>query len=183
MSTKSMLRLMVVMVVVMAVLGMAGCKHKPPMNTNFGAGAGDGGAGMGASGDSSSSGGLPGFDQGNTSFVPGSTYGLNTVYFDYDSSAIRSDAMATLRANAEAAKKVPGKMIQIAGHCDSRGTQEYNLALGERRALAVRSFLMQCGVPGERLTTISYGSELPAVPGDGESAWAKNRRAEFNVAR
>ena len=183
MSTRSMLKIMAIMVVVMAVLGLTGCKHKPPMNTNFGAGAGGTGSGVGASGDSSSSGGLPNFNQAVTDFEPGGKYGMNTVYFDYDSSAIRSDAMATLKANAEAIKKVPGKMIQIAGHCDSRGTQEYNLALGERRALAVRSYLMQVGVPGDRLTTISYGAESPAVPGNSEASWSKNRRAEFNVSK
>ena len=138
MTTKSMLKLTVLMVVVIAALGLAGCKHKQPINTNFGAGAGAG-AGNGLGGDSSSSGGLPGFDQAGTNFEPGSKYGLQTIYFDFDSSAIRSDAMATLKSNAENIKKVPGLLIQIAGHCDSRGTQEYNLALGERRALAVRS--------------------------------------------
>jgi peptidoglycan-associated lipoprotein len=183
MSTKSMLKVMVIMMAAITVLGLAGCKHKPPLNTNFGAGGGGAGSGNGAGGDSSSTGGLPGFNQAGTEFVSGSQYGLQTIYFDYDSSAIRSDAMATLKSNAENIKKVPGKMIQIAGHCDSRGTQEYNLALGERRALAVRTYLMQVGIPGDRLTTISYGAESPAVPGNGESAWAKNRRAEFNVSR
>jgi peptidoglycan-associated lipoprotein len=184
MSTKSMLKLMVLMVVVIAMLGMAGCKHKKPLNTGFDKGAGGAStAGSGLGGDSSSTGGLSNFDQGNTTFEPGSKYGLQTVHFDYDSSAIRSDAMATLQSNAENIKKVPGAMIQIAGHCDSRGTQEYNLALGERRALAVRTYLMQLGLPGERLTTISYGAESPADPGNGESAWAQNRRAEFNVSK
>ncbi len=183
MSTKSMLRLMVLMVVVIAVLGLAGCKHKPPISPNFGAGTGGMGSGSGAGGNSTDSGALPGFNQAGTDFLPGSQYGLQTIYFDFDSSAIRSDAMATLKSNAENIKKVPGKMIQIAGHCDSRGTQEYNLALGERRALAVRAFLMQCGLPGDRLTTISYGAESPAVPGNNEGAWAKNRRAEFNVSK
>ena len=184
MSTKSMLKLMVIMVAVIAALGLVGCKHKPPLNTNFGAGAGAGGTGFGngAAGDASGT-ALPGVNLGDKNFVSGSQYGLQTVYFDYDSSAIRSDAMATLKSNAENIKKVPGLTIQIAGHCDSRGTQEYNLALGERRALAVRSYLMQCGTPGDRLITISYGAEMPAVPGNGESAWAKNRRAEFNVSK
>jgi len=185
MTTKSMLKLMAVMVVLIAVLGLTGCKHKKPMATNFGTGtdtAGSG-SGFGNGGDSSSSGGLSKFDQANTNWESGSTYGLNTIYFDFDSSAIRPDAMATLKSNAENIKKVPGRLIQIAGHCDSRGTQEYNLALGERRALAVRTFLTQCGVPGDRLTTISYGAEMPAVPGNSEASWAKNRRAEFNVSK
>jgi len=91
--------------------------------------------------------------------------------------------MATLRGNADKIKQVPGVIIQLAGHCDERGTQEYNLALGERRALAVREHLIQLGISGNRLITISYGEESPAVMGSGESAWAKNRRCEFNRAR
>jgi peptidoglycan-associated lipoprotein len=185
MSTKSMLKVMGLMVVVIAMLGMAGCKHKKPLNTGFETGAGAGassGSGFGGNSDGSST-GLPGFNQDITNFEPGGKYGLETIHFDYDSSAIRSDAMTTLQSNAQNIKKVPGAMFQIAGHCDSRGTQEYNLALGERRALAVRTYLMQLGIPGERLTTISYGAESPADPGNGESAWAQNRRAEFNVSK
>ena len=73
-------------------------------------------------------------------------------------------------------------MIQIEGHCDERGTQEYNLALGERRALAVRGHLMKLGISGERLLTISYGEESPASAGHSEEAWQQNRRSEFNKA-
>jgi peptidoglycan-associated lipoprotein len=109
--------------------------------------------------------------------------GLQTIYFDYDSSALREDARAALAANAEKINQVPGVLIQCAGHCDERGTQEYNLALGERRALAVRDYLISLGVPAERLVTISYGEEMPAVPGSNESAWAQNRRVEFNRAQ
>lgn len=108
--------------------------------------------------------------------------GLQTVYFAFDSSALSTEAMATLRSNAEKIKQVPGVIIQVAGHCDERGTQEYNLALGERRALAVREHLINLGVPGNRIITISYGKEQPAVPGNNEAAWAMNRRAEFNRA-
>jgi len=108
--------------------------------------------------------------------------GLQTVYFGFDSSSLSSEAMATLRSNAEKIKQVPGVIIQLAGHCDERGTQEYNLALGERRALAVREHLINLGVPGNRLVTISYGKEQPAVQGSNEAAWAMNRRVEFNRA-
>jgi peptidoglycan-associated lipoprotein len=126
--------------------------------------------------------GQPNLDLERLLFEPGSKYGLQTVYFDFDSSALRPDAMETLRQNAEKIKQVPGVVIQLAGHCDERGTQEYNLALGERRALAVRNYLIQLGVSGDRLVTISYGKERPAVEGHNESAWAKNRRVEFNRA-
>lgn len=127
--------------------------------------------------------GLPQLELERLLFEPGSQYGLQTVYFDYDSNALRPDAMATLRENAEKIKQVPGVVIQLAGHCDERGTQEYNLALGERRALAVRQYLIQLGVSGDRLITISYGKEFPAVLGSNEAAWTKNRRVEFNRAR
>ncbi len=108
--------------------------------------------------------------------------GLEPVYFDYDSFTLRPDAIATLNKNAELIKQTSSIAIQVAGHCDERGTQEYNLALGEKRAQAVRSFLVQAGVAGNRLVTISYGEECPAVQGTGEAVWAKNRRAEFNKA-
>lgn len=109
--------------------------------------------------------------------------GLKTVYFDFDSSSLRADARATLKADAALIKKYPNIMIQLAGHCDERGTQQYNLALGERRALSVRSYLIQLGIPGAQLSTISYGKEQPADPGHNEAAWAKNRRVEFNKAQ
>lgn len=105
---------------------------------------------------------------------------LQTVYFDYDRSEIRADQMAKLQANATVIKARPANAyIKVAGHCDERGTQEYNLALGERRALAIRETLIQLGCDANRLVTVSYGEEMPADPGSSEAAWAKNRRAEF----
>jgi peptidoglycan-associated lipoprotein len=170
----------VVILAVTMVMGMmSGCKHKKPievLDTNLDDNGLD--SDINKSGD-----GLPTVDLNNLQFESGSKYGLQTVLFDYNSSTLRSDAMATLRANVENIKKVSGKVIQLAGHCDSRGTQEYNLALGERRALAVREYLIQLGVPGNSLITISYGKEFPAVSGESEEAWSKNRRVEFNVAR
>ncbi len=109
--------------------------------------------------------------------------GLKAVYFDFDSSSLRPDALATLRSNADKIKKTPGVLVQVAGHCDERGTQEYNLALGERRALSVREHLIRLGVSGDRLITISYGEEFPATTGSSESAWSQNRRCEFNRAQ
>jgi len=105
--------------------------------------------------------------------------GLQAVYFDYDSSSLTPSALQILSENAEKIKQVPNVIIQIAGHCDERGTQEYNLALGERRALAVREYLRQLGVSGDRMISISFGEENPAVLGSNEAAWAKNRRCEF----
>ncbi|OQC08857.1 MAG: Outer membrane lipoprotein Omp16 precursor [Candidatus Hydrogenedentes bacterium ADurb.Bin101] len=177
---KQNVRSMVLFLTVTAVLGMfAGCKTAPPIDVLTTDLEGDDSSAAGSgSGD-----GLPPVDLENLLFEPGSKYGLQTVYFDYNSSNLRSDSMATLRENAEKIKQVPGVMIQVAGHCDSRGTQEYNLALGERRALAVRQYLIQLGIPGDRLITISYGKEFPAAMGESEDAWSRNRRAEFNRAR
>ncbi len=109
--------------------------------------------------------------------------GLQTVYFDYNSFDLRPDALSTLRDNADKIKQVPGVIIQVEGHCDERGTQEYNFALAEKRALAVRAHLANLGVSGDRIITISYGEEDPVDMGHNERAWAMNRRSEFNRAQ
>lgn len=124
--------------------------------------------------------GLPNVDQETLLWSPAT--GLQKVYFDYDSFALRPDAISTLNENADKCRQVPSVLIQIEGHCDERGTQEYNLALGERRGLAVRDYLIKLGISGDRLLTISYGEERAAVEGRDESAWKWNRRCEFNKA-
>ncbi|MCH7960090.1 MAG: peptidoglycan-associated lipoprotein Pal [Candidatus Hydrogenedentes bacterium] len=142
-----------------------------------------GGSGSGSSGSESTTHRveLPGdLDVESMLFSPAT--GLQAVYFDYNQYDLRQDALDTLRMNAEKIKAAPGVVIQIEGHCDERGTQEYNLALGEKRALATRSHLINLGVSGDRLITISYGEEDPADSGHTESAWAKNRRCQFNRA-
>jgi peptidoglycan-associated lipoprotein len=106
-------------------------------------------------------------------FVAG---GMNMVYFDYDSAAIRSDAEGTLNKFAEFAKANNVQGVTIEGHADERGTREYNLALGDRRAVAVKRYLVGAGLNASQMTTISYGKERPAVEGHDEAAWAKNRR-------
>jgi peptidoglycan-associated lipoprotein len=103
------------------------------------------------------------------------------IYFGFDDYTLSPEAQSTLTAMAEAMKASKSAAIQIEGHCDERGTVEYNLALGERRAQSVKNFLSQLGVDGARLSTISYGEEKPVVQGHSEDAWAKNRRAEFVV--
>ena len=105
--------------------------------------------------------------------------GLKTVYFDFDSYVLTPDTRSLLTSGAEALKTKTGTKIQIEGHCDERGSNEYNLALGEKRARAVEEFLISQGVSKDQLSTISYGEERPAVPGNDEAAWEKNRRAEF----
>jgi peptidoglycan-associated lipoprotein len=104
---------------------------------------------------------------------------LVTVYFDYDDSALRPDAKDGLRRNAEYLRSVANAKVELQGNCDSRGTEEYNLALGKRRAEAAKQYLVDLGISPQRLTTVSFGEENPAAPGEGEAAWAKNRRADF----
>lgn len=109
----------------------------------------------------------------------GKINGLVTVQFEYDRSTLTSEAKKDLAGNAEWIKSNPSSSIQIEGHCDNRGTIEYNLALGERRAQAVKNYLVGLGVPTARLNVISYGEEKPLVDGESEEAWSKNRRANF----
>jgi peptidoglycan-associated lipoprotein len=101
------------------------------------------------------------------------------VFFAFDSSEIDGPAQQALNANAEIMKKYPTWVVTIEGHTDERGTAEYNLALGERRAMAARTYLVSLGLSGDRLRTVSYGKEFPFDPGHDEAAWAKNRRAQF----
>lgn len=109
---------------------------------------------------------------------------LETVYFDFDKSDLRQDARDALSKNAEALlKKVADAKVKIEGHCDERGSDEYNLALGERRAKSVAKYLTTLGIKADRISTISYGKEKPAVQGSNEAAWSKNRRAEFVIVK
>jgi peptidoglycan-associated lipoprotein len=106
---------------------------------------------------------------------------LKPIFFAYDSSEVTSDAQAILNANASVLKNFPNWTITIEGHTDERGTAEYNLSLGERRAVAARAYLVSLGIPTERLRTVSYGKEFPFDPGKDETAFSKNRRAHFVI--
>lgn len=106
--------------------------------------------------------------------------GLNIVYFDYNSAIVKPEAVAELQKYADRIRQGEQLQIQVEGHCDERGTQEYNLALGEERAIAVKNVLIRLGVEANQLDTISYGEERPAQSGQSEDAFAKNRRVEFN---
>ena len=106
---------------------------------------------------------------------------MRVAYFDYDSAELSAEARAALDANATVLKKYPTWTVTIEGHCDERGTAEYNLALGERRAVAAQSYLVALGLPASRVKTVSYGKEFPFDPGHDEAAWAKNRRAHFVI--
>ncbi|MCL2468613.1 MAG: peptidoglycan-associated lipoprotein Pal [Alphaproteobacteria bacterium] len=99
------------------------------------------------------------------------------VFFGFDRYDLSAEARATLDRQAAWLNKYPSVNVTVEGHTDERGTREYNLALGERRATAARNYLVAAGVDGGRLRTVSYGKEVPAVPGSNEAAWAQNRRA------
>ncbi len=108
--------------------------------------------------------------------------GLKPVYFDYDRSSLRADAGATMKANAEWLKAHPAEKIRIEGNCDDRGTKEYNVALGQRRAAAAKKYLTDLGIAPRRISLLSYGKEKPVCTNDGEACWQKNRRDDFVVA-
>ena len=103
------------------------------------------------------------------------------VYFDFDKSDIKAESRDMLRQKAELMKAYPSIRVRIEGNCDARGTQEYNLALGERRARAAYEYLVMLGVNPDQMEMISFGKERPAVEGTGPAVWAKNRRDDFRV--
>jgi len=119
---------------------------------------------------------------GDGSVVPGTQEDLlvnvgDRVFFDYDSSELDADNQELLQAQAAWLKQHNNVSVTLEGHCDERGTREYNLALGEKRAQAVRSYLVSLGIDSSRLSTISYGKERPAVVGSNDAAWGQNRRS------
>lgn len=112
-----------------------------------------------------------------------SSLGLEDIYFDFDKSALTEEARSALNRYAQVLKANPSILVLIEGHCDERGTEEYNIGLGERRATRVQEYLTSLGVQSSRLRTISYGEMRPKVQGHDESAWSQNRRAHFTLSR
>ena len=108
---------------------------------------------------------------------------LNDILFNFDSAELSESARATLKTNADWLKSNPGARVQIEGHCDERGAADYNMALGAKRAQAAMDYLATLGVAGNRLSTISYGEEIPVCKDKTEECWAKNRRARFVVSQ
>lgn len=106
---------------------------------------------------------------------------LNPVFFQFDKYDLSQESRDTLTRNAQALRDTPGFNVVVEGHCDERGTNEYNLALGDRRARAARDFLVSSGIPASRFTIVSYGEERPFAYGHDESSWSQNRRAHFRV--
>jgi peptidoglycan-associated lipoprotein len=144
------------------LLLLAACSSNPSTNANTGGGA--------SSAPSTSSSVTPGSAQDFIQNVG------DRVFFDYDKSSVKSEGQQTLQRQADWLKKYPNVTVTLEGHADERGTREFNLALGERRANSVRNALVALGIPAARLKTISYGKERPAVLGSNEAAWAQNRR-------
>jgi peptidoglycan-associated lipoprotein len=108
---------------------------------------------------------------------------LQKIYFNFDSAALSDEARSTLSKDADVLAKNGSLKIRIEGNCDERGSDEYNMALGERRAKAARDYLVNLGIQPDRLSIISYGEEKPVDPGHDEAAWAKNRRDEFVIVK
>ncbi len=129
---------------------------------------------MGCSSKSSRYGGEA-FDSHKSAFLG------DHVYFDFDRYNIRPDGAAIIQSKAAFLAEFPGINTEIQGHCDERGTEAYNMALGDRRARAAYNYITSLGVDGSRLTTVSYGKERPLDPGHNEAAWARNRRAQFVI--
>jgi peptidoglycan-associated lipoprotein len=156
-----------------------GCHHgngAGGSNPSAGPGGESAVPGMGAGGSGSDIGTRPAVGPGG---LPGEGQ-FTAVLFDFDSARVRPSEESKLEAVAAYLKANPGKLV-VEGHCDERGTAEYNRALGERRAIAARDELVKLGVDTSRMSTISYGKDRPADPGHDETAWGKNRRCEFVV--
>jgi peptidoglycan-associated lipoprotein len=113
--------------------------------------------------------------------LDGTLYGLEDIHFEFDKSSLTPEAQGILKKDADWLKRNSSVVVEVEGHCDERGTIEYNLALGDRRAKSARDFLVNLGISTSRMRTISYGKEMPLDPGHNEAAWAKNRRAHFTI--
>jgi len=173
----------------MSVILFALCAcQKKEIASEAGYGAAGSGAGAGAAGrkgigeqDLSGTAGRPGAGGGPIGATERAAFENEDIFFAYDSSALTTQAQDVLRKKVTFLKANPNVKVTIEGHCDDRGTNEYNLALGEARARSAKAFLVDLGIPAARMATISYGEERPAVRGTAEDAWAQNRRAHFVV--
>jgi peptidoglycan-associated lipoprotein len=170
----SMHRVMVVLLLVGAC-ALSACASKPPKAESEPGMASSGAEGAGAANANASGGGAD--DE-----AAGPRAGLlakRTVYFDFDSSEIKGEGTDIVAAHAKYLAANPGTRVRLEGHTDERGSREYNIGLGERRAQAVRRALLLQGAADAQISTVSYGEERPAVAGHDEAAWAKNRRVEI----
>jgi peptidoglycan-associated lipoprotein len=176
-----------------ATLATTGCKHKAPKVTVIpGSPTGTipdgGGSGTLPSGPTfnpndsdvnKGPGSLAGLDEFEGMIKDPAALAANTIHFSFDSAVIKKGEQSNISAVAAALSANPSDKVLVEGNCDERGTEEYNRALGERRAIAAREALVKSGISGDRIRTISYGKDKPADPGHDEAAWAKNRRDDF----
>lgn len=168
------IRPMALILTLILSLGLAGCGSSSKKN--------GGAPGMGSANTDDQDMGSDGMElQVNGDSDSGKAGALQTVYFAFNSSNLNSSTRASLQANAEYLKTNSDVEVQIEGHCDERGGVQYNLALGEKRAMAVKQYLVSMGVNSSRVSTISFGKERPIAFGHDESSWSKNRRANFVV--
>jgi peptidoglycan-associated lipoprotein len=165
---------LVLMVALVACAGLGACKSKEPApdpSANATQNSGAGASGVGSANAST-----------EENDVPGPQVGMlakRTIYFDFDSSEIRGEGTEIVAAHAKHMASTPRARVRLEGHTDERGSREYNIGLGERRAQAVRRALLLQGATDAQLSTVSYGEERPAAAGSDEAAWAKNRRVEI----
>lgn len=170
-----------------AALGLAGCAHKPPRPTNTAntavptnggaesSGAGGANANEGAAGANAGAEGAGGPQEG--------LLAKRTIYFDFDSSEIKGDGTDIVAAHAKYLAAHPNLKVRLEGNTDERGSREYNIGLGERRAQSVRRALLLQGASDSQISTVSYGAERPVDPGHDEAAWAKNRRVDIDYVQ
>ncbi len=161
-----------------AALAFAGCAKKELVNADA---HHRGSSGHGASQQGPSTSGVHGQGMGGSGMDESARPSTNAIYFPFDSAAIDAAGLAVLDRHAAWLRAHPGIAITIEGNCDQRGSREYNLALGQQRADAVRAHLIAQGVNGKRIDTVSFGEERPACTGSGEACWAQNRRADIVV--
>ena len=176
----SLSRLLTLALLMVSLVGLAGCSSKGDIDetADGGAAAGMGGQGGASSYGAGAGGGIGA--HGGSGGIPSSPAELvKVIYFDFDQDAIRDEYREQVVAHALYLKNNPQASLTIEGHCDERGTREYNLALGERRAKAVRNFLLLEGVASNQIEVVSYGEERAENPEHSEEAWSQNRRAQF----
>lgn len=170
-------------IVALVTLALGACAHKPPLNSAPGqgaAGAGNSAQGNGADSSYASGGAGAAGSQGGAGGVAGAgAPQTKIIYFDFDSSDIKPEFVDVIAAHARVISGNASIKVRLEGHTDERGSREYNIGLGERRAQAVRRALLLQGVAETQVSTVSYGEERPAVTGHSEDAWAKNRRVEI----
>jgi len=159
----------------------AASKPAPQSNPSASSGQSQGEGERGNTRESATApGSLDALKQGGSSATPASSP-LKEIYFEFDKYDLRADARDTLKTNADWLKSNPSARVEIEGHCDERGTNEYNLALGAKRAQAAKDYLTTLGIGADRLSTISYGSEIPVCSDHSEDCWARNRRDRFVI--